>query len=144
MVKGGRKLRSHLIKASNNKTATVKVGFLDGSTFYENGQNVPTVASFNEFGTTKSPARPFFSASVIQSENETRRIVKKGLKKKQDNKQTLSELGKSLQEAIQLNIVDWSEPPNAPSTVARKGFNDPLIETGKMFDSVEYKVSDGN
>jgi len=27
---------------------------------------------------------------------------------------------------------------NAPLTVQLKGFNDPLIDTGKMLDSVDY------
>ena len=37
----------------------------------------------------------------------------------------------------------WSIPMNAPLTVELKGFNDPLIDTGKMLDSVEYRVADG-
>ncbi len=37
-------------------------------------------------------------------------------------------------------IEDWSTPPNAPSTVAEKGFNDPLIKTETMKNSVEYKI----
>lgn len=31
-------------------------------------------------------------------------------------------------------------PPNAPSTVRRKGFNSPLIETGSLRSSISYQV----
>lgn len=40
-------------------------------------------------------------------------------------------------------IIDrWSTPPNAALTVAKKGVNNPLVDTGKMRDSVKAKVSD--
>ena len=34
-------------------------------------------------------------------------------------------------------------PPNAPSTIDRKGSNRPLVDTGEMRDNVEYRI-DGN
>ena len=40
-------------------------------------------------------------------------------------------------------IDDGIPPPNAPSTVKRKGFDHPLVETGEMRDNVEYRI-DGN
>lgn len=40
-------------------------------------------------------------------------------------------------------IDDDIPPPNAPSTVERKGFDHPLVETGEMRDNVEYRI-DGN
>lgn len=33
-------------------------------------------------------------------------------------------------------------PPNAPSTIARKGFDHPLIETGELRDAVECRVTE--
>ena len=40
-------------------------------------------------------------------------------------------------------IDDGIPPPNAPSTVERKGFDHPLVETSEMRDNVEYRI-DGN
>lgn len=37
-------------------------------------------------------------------------------------------------------IDEGYPPPNAPSTIARKGFDHPLIETGEMRDSLEVDV----
>jgi len=40
-----------------------------------------------------------------------------------------------------LDAIDSGfSPPNAPSTIAKKGFDHPLIETGDMRDSLEARV----
>lgn len=45
-------------------------------------------------------------------------------------------------ERILKNVMQtWNSPPNASSTVAQKGFNDPLIETGQLIDAVKAKAS---
>ena len=38
-------------------------------------------------------------------------------------------------------IRTMSSPPNAPATIKRKGFNNPLVETGTMQDSIIVEVS---
>ena len=49
-------------------------------------------------------------------------------------------VGKSMQATIKKAIVDWKVPPNAEITVALKGFNDPLVESGHMRDSIMYTI----
>lgn len=49
-------------------------------------------------------------------------------------------IGKHLQESLQDEILAFDTPPNAAFTIKMKDFDDPLIHTGKMYDSVEYKV----
>ena len=49
-------------------------------------------------------------------------------------------LADSLKEAMQDTITEWHTPPNSPVTIRIKGFNDPLVETGHMRDSVEVRV----
>jgi hypothetical protein len=43
-------------------------------------------------------------------------------------------------EATKKNVEEWSKPRNAPATVARKGFNDPLFETGAMGDAIQAQL----
>jgi hypothetical protein len=45
-----------------------------------------------------------------------------------------------MQSDIRESLVNWTTPPNAPSTIARKGFNKPLIDTGFMQRKIDYKV----
>ena len=49
-----------------------------------------------------------------------------------------------LKMALQEAILEWDNPKNAPMTVQKKGFNDPLIETGTVYDQVRSRVSRRN
>lgn len=55
-------------------------------------------------------------------------------------KQVYQRLGAVIQGDIQMKIRNLYDPSNAPATVARKGTNNPLIVTGKMRQSVTWKV----
>lgn len=137
----------------NLESCHADVGFLDGGNVYpDSGLNVPTVAYIQEYGVTSSkrkkkwfiPPRPFMSYSKTIFEPQFSKILAKELvKNKYDSKKAIDVASESLKQIIQKSIIDWSTPPNAPYTVAKKGFNDPLIHTGKMFDSVEYEVKSG-
>lgn len=49
----------------------------------------------------------------------------------------LGNLGKmDLKEAIE----NWDTPPNSPITIAEKGFNDPLIHTRTLLNSIDSSV----
>jgi hypothetical protein len=44
---------------------------------------------------------------------------------------------------VQRRIVQRIPPPNAPSTIAKKGSDVPLIDTGRLRQSVDYTVEFG-
>lgn len=50
-------------------------------------------------------------------------------------------LGKRMQKDIRTKIKQMKTPHNSPLTVARKGHDNPLIDTGKLVEAVRYKVS---
>src|SRR5690348_14910432 len=62
---GGNRLKAHLAglaeKLGDGKV--LRVGFLEGET-YPDGTNVAQVAFWNEYGTVKSPPRPFFRQMI--------------------------------------------------------------------------------
>ena len=45
---------------------------------------------------------------------------------------------------MQKEIELWHTPMHAPQSIELKERNDPLVDTGKMLDSVEYRVSSYN
>ncbi len=47
-------------------------------------------------------------------------------------------LGDAIVKDIQRTIKEFSEPKNAPLTIANKGFDDPLIEKGELRDSIHW------
>lgn len=57
-----------------------------------------------------------------------------------DAAKVLGLMGVRIKGQIQQSIVDLVSPPLAKSTIARKGFDKPLIETGHMLNSVDYEV----
>lgn len=137
----------------NLESCHADVGFLDGGRGYADGElNVPTVAYIQEYGVSSSkrkkkwfiPPRPFMSFSTAIFESKFSNILAKELvSNKYDSQKAIGVAGESLKQVIQKSIIEWSTPPNAPYTVEKKGFNDPLIHTGTMYDSVEYSVKSG-
>ena len=119
-----------------------KIGFFRG-TYPE--ASVPQVAAWQEEGTINIPPRPFIRMGFMQD-------VKMGYLRKYGGYyhsiamgtmtwKSLNELiAKDLESVMISNIAAWDTPPNARLTVLKKGFNDPLVETGKLMKSVESRV----
>lgn len=51
----------------------------------------------------------------------------------------LDNLGKRITLDLQKTIRQWNDPPNAQLTIDSKGFNNPLVDTGKLHDSITYE-----
>jgi hypothetical protein len=128
----------------------VKAGFLEGvrysATHPIRGTArkpllVAQVAFWQEYGTKRAPARPFFRTTIAKKSALWGTILSRGLVYyKMDGAKALAALGTVMQSDIRESIVNWSTPPNAPRTVAIKGFNDPLIDDGTMQRVVNYQV----
>lgn len=110
---------------------------------------VAQVAIDNEFGTSRTPARPFFTLANKKVEKELVEILISQLNLDNSYKLT-SNLVKLLaikhKSAVQNSIRDLREPPNAPSTLKAKSRSNgdnrdnPLVDTGFMLNSVTYKI----
>jgi hypothetical protein len=124
---------------------SVDVGFFPEHIHPEANVPVAQVAAWNEFGTNgiyPTPIRPFMRYSVMTYGAEWVDVIRVSLKATNyDAKATLTAVGQLAAMRIQAVIRAWSAPPNSPTTVARKGFNDPLIETSYMLRHVTYKVN---
>ena len=106
-----------------------QVGFTD--------PEIATYMGYNEYGTRTIPSRPFFRTALKQARKEMAKKVRQGFKKR--GRPSIRLAAQALKEEIESQIIDWSSPGNAPSTIKRKGFNDPLIWTGKAFDNLEVR-----
>jgi hypothetical protein len=94
---------------------------------------------YNEFGTTYIPARPFIDAPVSDDLENTKELTRTGIEAIHNGSGIdglLDPIKTAATKAIQKKIEEKSSPSNAPSTIAHKGFDDPLIETGSMMASV--------
>lgn len=120
----------------------VRVGFLEGAT-YPDGTPVAEVAAINEFGAPEAgiPSRPFFSGMIAEKSPDWGDKFAKLLDLSDyDTNRALKRMGDGIAGQLRQSIVDTKEPPNAPSTIAKKGFDKPLIDTGHMLASVDKEV----
>ena len=151
------KLAEIATRIGNNK---VRVGFLESAT-YSDGTPVAAVAWWNEVGSgagvpegmqsnedfdipdtgAARPPRPFFHNAIDKYQGGWGNQLAVALKSTDGNgDRALNMMGAVMAGQIQQSIIDLKEPGNAPSTIERKGFDDPLIDTGTMLRSVDWEV----
>lgn len=121
----------------------LKVGFLEGAT-YGGVIPVPMVAATNEFGNPahNQPPRSFFRNAIAEHEEEWKEQAALLIERGDDIEEVFSMLGTIIAADIQQSIRSLDSPPLSPVTIARKGFDNPLIDTKNMLDSVSYEVSE--
>ena len=122
----------------------IQAGFFSTAR-YQDGTPVTNVAAWNEFGTQgrrPTPERPFMRQANHRMRPELLEIIKDRVDPVtlKVDLTTANTIGMKMQSEIANSIVNLKDPPNAPYTIARKGSSNPLIDTGKMVNSVAYEV----
>ena len=134
-----RNYNTHLLKQG-----VVRVGFFPQSR-YDGGKSVAEVARYNEFG-LGVPKRPFMRPAVFEHKadltNTLHKRYRQALRDNQDTMIVLENFGKDVAGLIREQIANTYEPPNAPSTIKRKGANTPLRDTRLMLNSVRYQAEE--
>lgn len=122
---------------------TVGVHGKDGA----RGAGEPTnveVATFNEFGTTTVPERSFLRSTMDEQRPKYARMLDRVIGRWVDGKLSLADgfglVGLQAKADVQRKIVKLRDPPNADSTIARKGSSNPLIDTGQMLNAIDFAV----
>ena len=135
-----------LNQAKKMKGSHVSIGVheTEGSETYPNGAKVSEVAFWNEYGTVTAPERSFIRSTVDENRRMLNELTKKLLVKitKGDltTEKALEKLGFLIQTKIQKKILELNDPKNAPRTIAAKGFNNPLVDSRRLWRSIAYQV----
>jgi hypothetical protein len=136
-VRGGDKFSAKLQEMAGavNSAQSVKVGFLAGAT-YPDGKPVALIAAIHNWGKW-----PFFTNMIREKQHEWgpatgALLVANGY----DAAKTLALVGEAVAGQLRQEIVDTNAPSNAPSTIRRKGFDKPLVETSHLLNSIDYEV----
>jgi hypothetical protein len=102
--------------------------------------NFSTMHHVDEY-TITTPPRPFFRGMIQQHKHEwpvdLGNIIKAA---DYDSDVALERLGKHVEEQLQESIRDFSDPGNAKSTIAKKGFDKPLVDSAHMQNSTGSEV----
>ena len=141
------KFRRTLLFAKGWKHPTVDVGILEEDVDKRHpvsGVRLGEIAIKNEFGSEQIPERSFIRA-VMYSEKKyfndlMRRQLAKVVAGKRTKIQALATVGLQMQVRVKTRIRDIWHPPNAEETIEKKGFNNPLIHTRLLHDSIKFKV----
>ena len=137
--------RKYVAEMDKLLSKEIHVGFQAGRNAYEDGTDIVDVAAFNELGTSNIPARPFMKQSWENNEGKLKAACQRANKmisQGETAEEACKMLGVYGVGLIQREIRDGNFVPNAPSTIRRKGSSKPLIDTGRMRQSVHYVVKD--
>ena len=125
------------------RSKRVFIGFQAGKVIDDRGVDMAQIAMFNELGTSTAPARPFLRQTADENLDDIKAF---GGEKIQDiaeggmAEDALKQLGVYGKGLVQEQIKNGTFEPNAPSTIRRKKSDKPLIDTGKMRQSVNFVI----
>lgn len=142
-LKGGDKLKAKLEEIARSMGGgSVRVGFLEDAK-YPDGTPVAAVAFWNEFGKVGQPPRPFFRQMIAKESGDWADVMASQAKATDFNGPVvLGRMGELIKGQLQQSINEFESPALSPKTIAKKGFEKPLIDTGHMLNSVAYEVRD--
>lgn len=146
------------IQRSLSGPKQVKVGLPNG----EADGDIIKIGIYNHFGTKGSgkgfvrngvwgfggpiPERPFLSNAMRDNRNKYRDGMQTAaraiLAGEYDMRTALNRLGIMAQGDIQREIQSLSTPPNSPVTVAIKGSSNPLVDTGRLGQSITWALDE--
>lgn len=108
------------------------------------GKNAEVEACYWLTKSVKIPERSFLRSTLDNKGKDFYKFAEKQidnwLQSNTSPDAMLDALGLQFRGYVQKNIRDLSSPPNAPLTVALKGSNSPLTDTGQLANSIEYEI----
>jgi len=114
-----------------------KVSFLKkGSGYMVLGETKPHVITI--------PPRPFIRSTVDENEEKYFDAAKSLSGQMVDGRiekyDALERIGQLIEGDIKRTIITLRDPPNAPSTIRKKGSDNPLVNTGHLSGSIRYEI----
>nr|DAR18300.1 MAG TPA: virion morphogenesis protein [Caudoviricetes sp.]DAX49690.1 MAG TPA: virion morphogenesis protein [Caudoviricetes sp.] len=99
--------------------------------------NLASLAAVLEFGNEHIPSRPFLRQTLSENQEKYTALFTQLFKQGLQIERIYEQLALIAQGDVQLNIARGNWAPNAKSTIKQKGSSKPLIDTGKMRQSVK-------
>ena len=125
----------------------VRLGALPGA--YPTGEKYSDVLAWNQYGAETIPPRPVCRMAAERTVQRNKKRLRAFLHNsivnprdaKRNEEQVLTSLGQqAVAEAKRIIEQGNGLRRNAPATVAKKGFNKPLFETGELEKHISYEV----
>lgn len=156
MARGGAKIVDkdlgwkELLKRSQEiKNGRVRVGVLSDAKVEGEDFTLAELAAVHEYGTEdgRIPERSFLRTTFDDQREQMvelgKKLVDAVLTGRMTTEQALGLLGAKLASAVKARIIGRVPPPNKPATIERKGSDKPLIDTGRLLNSITWSVDVG-
>ncbi len=121
----------------------VLVGIPEGKT-EPDGTSTAQVGAWNEFGTATIHERPWLRTGITRNLPYFKRVNEANLRAVMDGRMAvgtaLDILGVAAAGKVKENLIKGPWTPNAPSTIAAKGSDKPLIDSTQLVNSISHEV----
>lgn len=132
-----RKLEEEIKRITSDKT--VLVGIHEDAVSTNDGDlTMAQLGAVLHFGTQTIPARPWLDVGVKSGTQDYLEVIQNH---SDDIDNALEIIGQIAVGKVQQYMTDLRDPANAPSTIAKKGSSNPLIDTGALRQSVTYSIT---
>jgi hypothetical protein len=142
-----KKLRGVISGIERDSELECAIGFpSEKMSEYASGVSVGEVAIWNEYGVPSHniPSRPFLQTSEPMIGDMFNDTMAAAIPSIMDGRvsvaEILSECGEGGVEIVKEVIVSGQFAANSPATVAKKGSDVPLVDTGELYESVSYTL----
>lgn len=126
-----------------------QLGWFEDNRYGSDNENLPMaqVAQWIEEGVRSKniPERPFMRVGLDdrlkggENKESFKRIIT-AVANGQDVFKALHREGDSFRQTLRQVMMDWDTPPNSPTTIELKGFDDPLIESSELISNISSKT----
>lgn len=135
------------------KKSMINLGWFEGQNYGPENYSLPMaqVAQWVEEGQTinSQPPRPAIRTLFIPVLRDSTDLLNMAIPLihevamgKITWKKMHEKMAPSLQYKFKMALKAYNTVPNKPSTIAKKGFNDPWYETGTLIESVRFEIAD--
>lgn len=150
--RGWSRFRGAVQRAVKMQRRVVVIGFVEGEQHEGSDLSVAEIAAIHEYGaeietdkgTIVIPARSMLRATFEENRAENvkklRTLALATLEGRIDVEKALTVFGVDVRGQVVKRINLGIPPPNAESTIARKGSSKPLVDSGQMKESVTYTI----
>lgn len=125
----------------------ISVGVQGEMTYENTGEaSLADIAYWNEYGTEdgRIPERPAFRTAYENNQDELNSQIENlfdsVLTGQANPRQGLERIGKWYVNRVRNEIIGWQTPRNADSTIRKKGFNNPLVDTYRLVKAVTLRI----
>lgn len=123
----------------------VVAGMLKDSGKAENGASYVDIATWNEYGTGRIPSRPFIRIAADTNKAAWAKMAQQCVNNVIDGgnpRDAAQVVGHRMVEDIRKVFGSSELKANAPSTIAKKGRNEPLVDSGEMRRRVNFRIEE--